>query len=138
MKIEAVLKDVDVRENGVKAWTTQKYSLTHPRVKFWNKRFWGKGSCWGRRTKLELAAKIWAHKNNFSYKTLESNPHFPMPCCLPWRGKMKHHWGNKRNKCQVATSYRFSASLSNGKRNATCTSHCKVVGMWLTRVKHYN
>jgi hypothetical protein len=54
--------------------------------------------------------------------------------CLitPPRGsKTRHHWGSKRNKCQVATLYRSCVSLSNRKRNATCTSHCRMVGMRL-------
>jgi hypothetical protein len=37
MKIEAVLKDVDVGENGVKTRAIQKYSFIRPRAKLWNK-----------------------------------------------------------------------------------------------------
>jgi hypothetical protein len=47
----------------------------------------------------------------------------------PRKGKAKHHWGNKRNKCQVATLYKYCVSLSNGKRNATCTSYHKMLGI---------
>jgi hypothetical protein len=50
---------------------------------------------------------------------------------LPWKGKVRHHWDNKKNKCQIATSLGSCVSLSNGKQNAICTSHSKVVGMWL-------
>jgi len=37
MKIEAMLKDVDVRENGVQTQVIQKYFFTRPRAKLWNK-----------------------------------------------------------------------------------------------------
>jgi hypothetical protein len=50
---------------------------------------------------------------------------------LPKGGNARHHWGSRRSKCQVATLYRSSTSLSNGKQNPTCTSHHKVVGMRL-------
>jgi len=50
---------------------------------------------------------------------------------LPWKGKVRHHWDNKKNKCQIATSLGSCVSLSNGKQNAICTSHGKVVEMWL-------
>jgi hypothetical protein len=33
----------------------------------------------------------------------------------PQGGKAKHHWGSRRNKCQVATLYDSCANLSNGK-----------------------
>jgi hypothetical protein len=34
-------------------------------------------------------------------------------------------------KCQTTTLYMSCASLSIGKWNTTCTSHHKVMGMWL-------
>jgi hypothetical protein len=53
------------------------------------------------------------------------------PITPPQNGKTKHHWGSKRNKCQVATLYKSYISSSNGKRNANYTSHHRMVGMWL-------
>jgi hypothetical protein len=37
-------------------------------------------------------------------KTLKSNPHFFMPYCPTTKGRTRHHWGNKRSKCQIVTS----------------------------------
>jgi hypothetical protein len=53
------------------------------------------------------------------------------PITLPRRGKTRHHWGNKRSMCQVATLYESCANLFNGKRNVTYTSHRRTLGMWL-------
>ncbi len=44
---------------------------------------------------------------------LELNPHFLMPCLPPQGGKMKHHWGNWKSKCQTTTLYESCVSLSN-------------------------
>jgi hypothetical protein len=49
----------------------------------------------------------------------------------PRRGKVKHHWGSKRNKCQAATLYGSCIILFNGKRNVICTSCYKTMGMQL-------
>ncbi len=53
------------------------------------------------------------------------------PVAPPQRGKMKYHWGSRKNKCQAATLYKSYFNLSNGKQNAICTSSCRVVGMQL-------
>jgi len=63
-----VLKDVGVRKNNAKAWSTRKYSVTCPRIKLWNKCLWVGGSCWGRGIEFELATKTWARKINSSCK----------------------------------------------------------------------
>jgi hypothetical protein len=57
------------------------------------------------------------------------------PIALPQGGKMKHHWGNRRNNCKTTTLYRSYASLSDTKWNATCTSCHKMVGMCLYKQK---
>jgi hypothetical protein len=88
---------------------------------------------------LELANKAWARKKNLSYKFSQSHvkkrlSQIHISLCLiapPRGGKARHHWGSKRNKCQVATLYESCINLSNGKRNATYTSCRRVVGMRL-------
>jgi hypothetical protein len=61
MRTKVVLEEVGARENGAKTWAAQKYSLTRPRAKLWNKHLWIKGSCWGKGidwlTKLRPAKK---------------------------------------------------------------------------------
>jgi hypothetical protein len=134
-----VSEDVNVWENGVKAWTAREYSPTHPRIKMWNKCLSIGGSWWGKGIELELATKAWAHKKNSFYKfsQLLIRNHLNWICislCLvtpSWRGKMRHHWGNKKNKCQAITLYGSCVNLSNEKWNATCTSCLRVMGMQL-------
>jgi hypothetical protein len=61
---------------------------------------------------LQLIAKAWAWRKNSSYKfsqylarrhlnwiIISLSPMVPFQ-----RSKTKHHWGNKKNKCQVVTS----------------------------------
>jgi len=139
VKVEVVLKDVGVKENGAKARATWKYSPAHPRAKLWNVHLWIKRSCWGNGIEFKLANKAWAHQKNSSYRFSQ----LPARKCLnrshvslchitpPQGGKVKHHWGSRRNKFQAATLYGYCINLSNGKRNATCTSHSRAMGMWL-------
>jgi hypothetical protein len=97
------------------------------------------GSCWGKGMELELIDKTWARKKNSSYKFSKSlvrkhlnRIHISLcPVTPPQGGKMKHHWGSKKNKCQATTLYGSCDNLSNEKWNASYTSRCKVVGMWL-------
>jgi len=137
MKAEVVLKHVGAKKNGAKAWVAQKYSLACPRVKLRNRRLWVGGSCWGKKIELELANKAWAHKKNSSCKFSQSpiKKRLNQICislCLiapPQGGKMRHHWGSRKNKCQVATLNRSYVNLYNGKQNAICTSSCRAMGM---------
>ncbi len=88
---------------------------------------------------FELVDKVWAYKQNSSCKFSQSFIKKCLsqicvslwPITLPQGGKARHHWGSKKNKCQVATLYRSCISLSNRKRNVICTSHCGMVGMQL-------
>jgi hypothetical protein len=93
----------------------------------------------GRWPKFELVAKTSAHKKNsfcnFSKSLVKNHLNWIRvslcPIVVPWWGKTKHHRGNKKRKCQVATSQGFYVNLSNGKQNVTCTSQHKIVRMWL-------
>jgi hypothetical protein len=49
----------------------------------------------------------------------------------PQGGKMRHHWGSRRNKCQATTLYKSCINLSYGKQNAICRTSHRVVGMQL-------
>lgn len=51
--------------------------------------------------------------------------------CLTMKGKAKHHQGNKKSKCQVATLKRYYVYLSNGKENAIYTSRHRAIVMQL-------
>ncbi len=62
MKVEVVLKDMDVKENGAKALVDLKYSLAHLKTRLQWRCLWTEGSCWGRGIKFELVAKAWACK----------------------------------------------------------------------------
>jgi hypothetical protein len=132
-------KDVGVGENGAKAQDVQEYSLTHPKAKLWNKCLWVGGSCWGKQIEFKLVDKTWACKKNSSCKFSQSiarkrlsRIHVFLCLIVPSRGgKMRHHWVSRRSKYQVATLYRSYTNLSNGKQNATCTSHRRTVRMWL-------
>ncbi len=53
------------------------------------------------------------------------------PVTPPWGSKAKHHWDNRKSKCQAITFYKSCVGLSNGKQNVTCTSHYRVMGIWL-------
>ncbi len=144
MKVKVVLEDVGAKKNGAKTWIAQKYSLACLRVKVQSRCLWVGGSCWGKRIELELADKAWAHKKNSFYKFSQSH----VKKCLsqirislwliapPQKGKMRHHWGSRKNKCQVATLNRSYVSLYNGKQNAICTSSCRVVGCNYTIKDH--
>jgi hypothetical protein len=68
VKVEVVSKNVGVMENGAKMWVVWKYSYACLKIKLWMMHLWVGGSCWGRGTKFELAAKAWAYKKNSSYK----------------------------------------------------------------------
>jgi hypothetical protein len=135
MKAEVVSKDVGAEENGAKVWITWKYSLTQPKVKC----LWIWKPCWGKGMELELVDKTWAPQKNSSYKFSQSPTTKRLnwicislcPVTLPRGGKVRHQWGNMRSKCQAMTLYRSYINLSNWKRNATCTSRCRTVGMRL-------
>ncbi len=53
-RVEVVLEDVGVGENGAKARATQEYSPTHSKAKLWNKHLWIRISCWGNGIKFEF------------------------------------------------------------------------------------
>jgi len=73
---------------------------------------------------LELANKTWTHKKNSSCKFSQS----PTKKCLnqihislwlvasPREGKVRHHCGNRKSKCQIATLYESYISLSSGNK----------------------
>jgi hypothetical protein len=73
--------------------------------------------------KLKLADKTWACKKHSSCKFSQSfvRKHLSQICISlcpiapPQGGKMRHHWGSRRIKCQVTTLYGSCTSLSNGK-----------------------
>ncbi len=112
MRIEVMLKDVCVGENGAKTWVVWKSSLACLKPKVWKMHLWIIRSCWGKHIKLGLAAKTWTHKKNpsckfsksFAKKCLNQICVSLCPIALWQSSKMKHHWANKINKCQVATS----------------------------------
>ncbi len=139
MRNELVSEDVGVGKNGAKTRATQEYLPTHPRAKLWNRCLWVEGSCWGKRIKLELVNKASVCKKKSSCMFSQSLArkclswmHVSLcPIAPPRGGKTKHHWGSRRNKCQVVTLYKSCVSLSNGKWNATCTSCRRAMGMRL-------
>jgi hypothetical protein len=112
MRTKVVLEDMGVGENGAKVQIALKYSPTYPKIRLWRKHLWVGGLGWGKGIEFELVAKAWACKENSSYKFFQSLIRKCLsqirislcPITPPWRGKVKHHWGNKKSKCQVATS----------------------------------
>jgi hypothetical protein len=93
----------------------------------------------GKMHEFELVAKTWACKEISSCKFFQTLIKKCLsiiyvslcPIALPWGGKTRHHWGNKRIKGQAPTSQGSCVNLSNGKQNAICTSHHRMIGMLL-------
>ncbi len=128
MRAKVVSKDMGVGENGSKAWVTLTYSHVHLKSRLWKRCIWIRGLCWGKDTKFELATKAWACKKNSSRKFSQSLTrkclswiHISLRLVAPpWGVKTRHHWANKRNKCQAITTKGFCVNLSNGKQNVIC------------------